>query len=63
MFRNKWRKITFYLWGVSVPLALVGGLLKGNPSLHNLGMWFLAIGLLGASIGLVLLKALGGRAG
>lgn len=58
MFKNKWRKITFYIWLVSIPCVLVGGFLR------EYGVAFTALlvaGLIGSIVGLVILKVLGGK--
>lgn len=62
MFKNKWRIAVFYIWVVCIPLSLLGGALKGYNLFHNLSTLFLAIGLIGSSLGLIILKTLGGRA-
>jgi len=60
MFKNKWRKITFYIWVICIPLALLGGFLRGyNPRIFTV---LLTVGIIGAAAGLVILKTLGRKA-
>ncbi len=60
MFYNYWRKLAWVLWVVCIPLALVGGLLRGAVP-HGVANALLAVGLLGCVAGLILLKSLGRR--
>jgi len=56
MFKNKWIKITFYIWVICIPLALLRGFLRASISTV-----LLTVGIIGAVAGLVISKTLGGK--
>ncbi|MCD6210943.1 MAG: hypothetical protein J7J01_08695 [Methanophagales archaeon] len=58
MFKNKWRKTTFYIWLISIPCALGGGFLREYSASFTV---LLVAGLIGSIVGLVILKVLGGE--
>ena len=58
MFKNKWRKTTFYIWLISIPCALDGGFLREYSASFTV---LLVVGLIGSIVGLVILKELGGE--
>jgi len=58
MFKNKWRKTTFYIWLISIPCALTGGFLREYSASFTV---LLVAGLIGSIVGLVILKVLGGE--
>lgn len=54
MFKNKWRRYSFYILLVSIPCALIGGLiLKGYEPVSNI---LLVAGIGGSIIGFLTLK-------
>ncbi len=56
---NKWRKLSFYIWLVSIPFALIGGFLKEYGTIFTA---LLVAGITGSVAGFLILKFLGGRA-
>jgi H+/gluconate symporter-like permease len=59
MFRNKWRKFVFYLWVVTIPLSIVGGILRQLNLFYPYATPIMLVGIFGALAGLVILKTLG----
>ncbi len=56
MFRNKWRKATFWIWVASFPCAWIGWVLRGYNSVFAAVM---VAGVIGSVVGLIILKTLG----
>jgi len=52
--------MVFRIWIISIPLALLGGALRGYDFLNPVSEVLLTAGLIGSLIGLVILKTLGG---
>lgn len=61
MFRNKWRKRTFWIWVVCIPLLLAGGVVKKLYPTNLLSTILLTIGGVGVFVGVILLKTVGRR--
>ena len=59
MFRNKWRKLSFYLFLFLIPFALVSGFIGKDEPIFNI---ITIIATIGVMVGFFILKFLGGRA-
>ncbi len=56
MFRNKWRKATFWIWVICIPLLLAGGTVKKLYPSTFLSTILLTTGGVGVFVGFILLK-------
>ena len=59
MFRNKWRKLSFYLFLFLIPVALVSGFMGKDEPIFNI---ITIIATIGVMVAFFILKFLGGRA-
>ena len=53
------RRLAFWMFCIFVPVALVGGLLRGFETTSTVGYALIVVGLIGALLGFIILKIAG----